>query len=130
MAWGEGADWEINPGDVGSGTASFLLKVSSTAKPAEIQGDIVWMDLTTEDTPATAAMKLAEAWNTQKHLEEIAAKAEEGGHVTLFLLTGDLASWTITEMGIRFPGDLYAPMEFNQAVEWHHGQLQVTRVLI
>lgn len=131
MAAGEGADWEIKPKDVErSTTAAFRVMVSSPGQSPETQEDTVSMELTQEDTPVTAAMKLAQAWNTQKHLEEVAAVAGAGERLTAFFLTGDLASWTIAEMIIWFPGQDGRPMSFGQPVEWDKGPLRVTRVQV
>jgi hypothetical protein len=132
MAWGEGADWEIKPEPVepSGETVLFDLKVSSPGQSPATQTDVVQMQITGDDTPVTAAMKLAQEWNTQRHIEEVTAKAVEGQHLTLFLLTGDLASSTIAEMAITFPGQERKVMSPGEAVEWAAGPFQVTRVLV
>jgi hypothetical protein len=132
MAWGEGADWEIKPEPVkpGGGTVLFDLKVSCPGQSPAIQEDSAVMQIMQDDTPGTAATKLAQAWNTQKSIEEVVAVAEEGQPVTAFFLTGDLASSTIAEMAITFPDQARQPMSFGEAVKWATGRFQVTRIQV
>jgi hypothetical protein len=131
MAWGEGADWEIKPKGVeSSGKVLFDLKVASPGQPPATQEASVVMQIKQDDTPVTAAMKLAQEWNTQTCIEGVVADAKEGQPLTAFWLTGDLASWTIAEMAITFPDQPSRVMNFNEAVKWDQGHLQVTRVLV
>ncbi|UCF33524.1 MAG: hypothetical protein JSV78_14435 [Phycisphaerales bacterium] len=129
MAAGEGADWEIKPKDVKktSGTVYFELKVSSLGHSPSTQVDVVQMQIKEDDTPVTAAMKLAQEWNTQTYIDGVFACVATPPHVTAFLPTPDLA---IAGMAITFPDQPPTAMKFNEAVIWDDGAFKVTRVQV
>jgi hypothetical protein len=128
MAHGEGADWEIIPPKEAAenGSIDFEVKVANSGpKTGAVQ-----IQTGNGSSADDIASMLADEWNEQEPIEDVAATADDS--VTVFTLTGSLSEDEITGMAVTFPGQqkiqLSAPdPDYGAWATWEDGGVRVRR---